>query len=301
MPRSSWKGFLKLSLVSVPVQAFNATTSGGGAITLNQLHDQCHSRIRYQKVCPIHGEVPSDEIVRGYEFAKGKYAVIDPEEIEKLRTESDKAVNMDKFVRPSQLDPIYYGGRTYYLTPDGPAGQKPYRLLQQSMADEGLICLGQVIMSGKEQLVVLRPIEKLLSMSVLHYDAEVKKPAAFQDELTDGQFSEEELKLTKMLIEATAAEEVDLSEYKDLYTERMAKLIEAKVEGKELVSPPAEEEPSVISLMDALKASVQEARKEPGKKKEAPAAKKSKAPKRKMAPSAGKRKGARKSKDKKTG
>ena len=98
--RSSWKGYLRLSLVSVPVKAYTATTTGGGEIHLNQIHADCHSRIRYQKVCPIHGEVSNDAIVSGYEFAKGQFVVIDPDELDKLRTESDKAVQIATFVAP---------------------------------------------------------------------------------------------------------------------------------------------------------------------------------------------------------
>jgi len=104
MPRSSWKGFIKLSLVSVPVKGYTATSSGGGQIRLNQLHEECNSRIKYQKVCPIHGEVPNDEIVMGYEYAKDQYAVIDPSELDKLRSESDRAVNIDRFVSPDEPD-----------------------------------------------------------------------------------------------------------------------------------------------------------------------------------------------------
>src|SRR5262249_40436231 len=127
--RSSWKGFLRFSLVSVPVKAYNATTSGGGEITLNQIHADCHSRIKYQKVCPVHGEVSGDAILSGYEFAKGQYVVVDPAEIEKLRPESDKAVQIDAFVSPATIDPIYQNGKTYYLVPDGPVAFKPYALL----------------------------------------------------------------------------------------------------------------------------------------------------------------------------
>ena len=93
--RSSWKGFLKLSLVSVPVKAYTATSSGGGEVRLNQLHAECHSRINYKKTCPIHGEVPNDQIVSGYEYSKGQYVVVDPEDIEKLRSEDEKAINID--------------------------------------------------------------------------------------------------------------------------------------------------------------------------------------------------------------
>src|SRR5262245_5335711 len=104
--RSSWKGFLKLSLVSVPVKAFTATASGGGDVRLNQLHAECHSRINYKKTCPVHGEVSPDQIVSGYEHAKGQYVVIDTDELEKLRTADDKAINIDTFVAPDELDPV---------------------------------------------------------------------------------------------------------------------------------------------------------------------------------------------------
>src|SRR6516165_9610326 len=111
--RSSWKGFLKLSLVSIPVKAYTATTSSGGEIHLNQLHAECHSRIQYKKTCPIHGEVKQDQIVQGYEQAKGQYVVIDPDELEKLRTEDDKAIKIDSFIEPGVLDPIYFSGKSY--------------------------------------------------------------------------------------------------------------------------------------------------------------------------------------------
>jgi DNA end-binding protein Ku len=276
--RSSWKGFIRLSLVSIPVKAYTASSSAGGEISLNQLHDECHSRIRYKKICPIHGEVANDEIVMGYEFAKDQYAVIDPAELEKLRSESDRAVNIDTFIQPEELDPIYFTDRTYYLTPDGPAGQKSYALLHQAMTDENLYCVGQVVLHGKEQLVLVRPAGKLLSMTALHYETQIKPASAFEDELVPTEFSAEEMKLTKMLVHATAEKEFDLSAYKDLYTERLTQLIEAKVQGEELVVAPADEPQTIINLMDALKASVAKAHAvapaKARKAKKAPAAKK---------------------------
>src|SRR5437667_6860512 len=124
--RSSWKGFLKLSLVSVPVKAYTATSGGGGEIHLNQLHAECNSRINYKKTCPVHGEVASDQIVSGFEHSKGQYVIVDTDELEKLRTEDDKASSIDTFVPAGTLDPIYSTGKTYYLIPDGPVAKKPY-------------------------------------------------------------------------------------------------------------------------------------------------------------------------------
>ena len=257
-PRSTWKGYLKLSLISIPLKAYTASSGGGSPISLNQLHEECKSRIRYQKTCPVHGEVSNDEIVSGYEFAKGQYVVIDPDELDKLRTENDKSISVDTFVPADSIDPVYHSGKTYYLVPDGPVGQKPYALLRDTMAESNLHAVAQVVLSKREQLVLLRPIEKLIGMTVLEYHAQVKQPAAFEDELTETESSQDELQLARTLIEGMAADEVDLSQYKDSYVEKLTALIEAKVEGKELVSPPADEAPPVINLMDALKASVQQ-------------------------------------------
>jgi DNA end-binding protein Ku len=284
MPRATWKGFIKLSLVSVPVKGYTATSSSE-SVSLNQLHAECHSRIQYKKSCPIHGEVSNDEIVKGYEFAKDQYAIIDTDEIEKLRSESDRSINIQKFISPELLDPIYFSGKTYYLTPDGQPGQKPYALLHQALVEENLCGLAQVVISNREQLVALRPLEKLLTISVLHYAAELNKPAAYEDELGSAEVSDQELKLAKTLIEATTEDEVSLDNYRDLYNERLTKLIETKVAGQEIVQAPAEEGPAVINLMDALKASVERTR---GKAPTAKAAAR-KAPEKKMPVAARKR------------
>src|SRR5262249_19131127 len=144
--RSAWKGFLKLSLVSVPVKAYTATTSGGGEIRLNQLHAECHSRINYKKTCPIHGEVTQDQIVSGYEYAKGQYVVVDTDELDKLRTEDEKAITITTFIPPETIDPVYFSGKTYYLIPDGPVGQKPYATILQAMTEDNRHAIAQVML-----------------------------------------------------------------------------------------------------------------------------------------------------------
>lgn len=259
-PRSSWKGYLRLSLVSVPVQAFNAVVSGGGEIHLNQLHADCGSRIRYKKVCPIHGEVSNSEIVSGYEHSKGRYVIVEPDELDKLRTDADRAVNIDTFVEPDEIDPLYYDGRSYYLVPDGPVGQKPYAVLTRAMQALGKYAVGQAVFSGKEQLVLVRPVEDLLVMTMLNYEAQVRRPSAFDDELTKPDVSKEEVRLAETLIKASTTGKFDLNKYHDLYTERLTKLINAKVQGEEIVAPPEEEVTPVINLMDALRKSVAQAK-----------------------------------------
>ena len=122
--RSIWSGFIRFGLVSVPVKAYTATASGGGGISLNQLHKDCNSRINYKKTCPVHGELKADEIVSGYEFAKGQYVVIDPSEVEKLRAANEKAIDVKAFIPPDVVDARYFSGKNWVLLPDGPVASK---------------------------------------------------------------------------------------------------------------------------------------------------------------------------------
>ncbi len=276
-PRSSFKGFLKLSLVSVPVKAYTANSTGA-EITLNQLHGKCNHRIRYVKTCPEHGEVPAEEIVSGYEYSKGQYAIVDVEELEKLRTHADRSINIHGFLPDDVLDPIYHSGRTYYLLPDGAVGQKPYALLREVMKAEGLCALAEVVLSGREQLVLLRPVESLLALVILSHEGKVKQPSSFTDELTEMTQSKEELSLTRTLIQASRIKSFDYGKYKDGYVEKLTRLIQTKVEGREVVAEPDTEEPKIINLIEALKLSVAQAQ-----KAGTPSARKREA---KMAPSA---------------
>jgi DNA end-binding protein Ku len=257
-PRATFKGFIRLSLVSVPVKAFTATNTSA-EIRLNQLHANCNSRIKYLKSCPTHGVVTNDEIVSGFEYAKDQYVVIDPEEVSKLRKESERAVDIQGFIHRDMLDAIYFSGRTYYVLPDGPAGNKPFALLHKAMVDGELYAIATAILSGREQMVVIRPIDELLGMSVLSYDKTIKKPEQFTDELKSPKITDEEMKLTRTLIEASTLEELDMAAYQDEYVEKLRELIQAKVDGQEVVAAPNPEEPKVINLMEALKASVENA------------------------------------------
>jgi DNA end-binding protein Ku len=255
-PRSSWKGFLRLSLVSVPVKAYTANASGGGEIHLNQIHAECNSRINYKKTCPIHGELTSDQIVSGYEIAKGQMIVIDPSELEKMRSASDKAVNIDSFVEHERLDPVYYSGKNYYLVPDGPVATKPYALLLEGMRERNVYGVARVVMHGKDQVVLLRPLDRLITMTILSFESQVVKPATFESDVPPQQMSDDEKKLVDTIIRSMTPKEFDYTQYKDHYTEKLTELIQAKVEGKEVVAAPAEEQAGVINLMDALKASL---------------------------------------------
>jgi DNA end-binding protein Ku len=255
---ASWKGFLKLSLVSVPVKAYTATATGSD-ITLHQLHAKTHARIQYKKFAPEVGEVSGDQIVKGYEYAKGQYVIVDEEELDKLRTESDKSVRIDGFIKTEQLSSIYLGGRTYYLTPDGPVGQKPYSLLLKRMQANSVAAIAEVVISQKEQVVLVRPLDGVLAMTVLIRKDEVKPASAFKDEITESESSEAEVSLADTLIQASILKDFDYGRYKDLYKDKLTKLIQMKIEGQEVIQVHDPEEPKIINLMEALKRSVAEA------------------------------------------
>lgn len=299
-PRTSWKGFIKLSLVSVPVRAFTAHDTGE-EVRLNQLHKECNSRVKYKKVCPEHGELTSADIVSGYEYTKGQYVVIDPQEISKLRKESDKSIQIDGFISPDEIDPMYLAGKTYFLLPDGIAGNRPYALLQEGMIEAGVVAIAQIIMSGREQLVLLRPLQNMLAMSVMSYPKNIKDLAPFQGELEDQETTKDEMALAQTLIGASKIEDFSLEKYEDQYVKNLKKLIQMKVDGEEIVEAPDHEEPKILNLMEALKKSVAEAQ-AGSHRKMAPSEKipsRKKAGKRKAAPS--QKRASKKTKKKKSG
>ena len=289
-PRTSWKGFIKLSLVSVPVKAYTANNTSE-EIRLNQLHQDCNQRVKYQKICPEHGELSSSDIVSGYEYTKGHYVLIEASEVAKLRKESDKSINIDGFIKPDEIDPLYYSGKTYYLLPDGVAGNKPYQLLHKGMVDANVCAMAQIVLSGREQLVLLRPLEDMLIMTVLQHEKKIKSMDQFSDDLEMQEMTDEEKALTATLISASFIEDFKFGRYGDAYVEKLTKLIQMKIDGQAVVAEADPEEPKILNLMEALKKSVAAAQ----TAKKAPAARKA-APK-KMAPSAtNKKKATRKKK-----
>lgn len=255
MPRSTWKGYLKLSFVSVPVKGYSANTGAGG-VQLHQLHAECNSRIKYQKTCPIHGVVSNDEIVSAYEYGDDQYVVIDRKELKTLRAAGERAVNVEAVVKAGSIDPLYFTEKTYYLLPDGAVGQRPYALLEQALDSEDRWAVARAVLYGREELVVIRAVEGLLSMTAIKYDAEVVHPQALADEVETPSLTDDEKSLTKTLLKAFVKPKFSLAAFKDDYVEHLTDLIEAKVAGKKIVAAPAAEEPPIINLMDALKKSV---------------------------------------------
>jgi DNA end-binding protein Ku len=254
--RASWRGTLRFGLVSFPVEAFNARIQEEGSVTLHQLHAECHSRIHYEKVCPIHGKVSNDEIISGYEYKRGQYVEIDPEELDALRSEQEKSLTIDTFIEPEEIDLIYLDGRMYYLAPDGPQAKEPYTVLQEALVKTNRYGIGQVVFSGKDQLVVVRPYHEALHMAMLNYGNEIRSANEVVGQLPSIRRTDRKVGLAEQLVEHWGKRHFDLSDYVDPYFEKIKELIEAKIEGREIITPEVEEEPEVVNFTDALRKSL---------------------------------------------
>lgn len=254
--RSAWKGFLKLSLVSVPVEAYSAISASEGEFHFNQLHESCHSRIKYVKTCPIHGPVPPEEIVSGYEYEKGHYVVIDKTELSSLRSEEEKTADILAILSSDTLDPIYLTDHSAYLVPDGKVAKKPYAVIERCLREQKRIAIAHRVSNGKDEMVQIRPADGLLVMTTLNNAVQIRNPDEFREEMSGVDVAASELKLTRTLFDAFYRDDFELDEFKDHYDERVAELIEAKVKGRKVVSVRKEDTPDVINLMDALKKSL---------------------------------------------
>jgi len=252
--RASWKGYLTVNLVAFQVEAFNTLESGRGEHHFHQLHAPDHKRIHYAKVCPTHGEVPNKEIVSGYEYKKGKYVEIEPEELDVLRTRRERSLALDAFVAPDEVDLVYLDGRTYYLGPVGAQSQEAYVLLRDAMKQTNRVGIGQVVFAGRDQLAMVRPADHILVMELLNWPEQIRSVDFIK--LKRQKAASKSAKLAKALVEAATDKHFDFQEYHDRYQERITELINAKVKGKKVVAPEEEEEPEVVNLIDALRKSV---------------------------------------------
>ena len=251
--RATWKGFLKVSLVNIPIKVFPATESGA-TISFNQLHGECRTRIQQKKWCPhCNREVSIAEIVKGYEFEKGHFVVMEEEDFEKVRTESTRVIDLVQFASDSAIDPMYVD-RTYYLAPDGPVAGEAFAVMRDGM--EGKVGVGKLALYGREYLVAVRPHERGIVMHTLHHAAEIRGIDQV-DELNSvtTKVKPEEVRLAKQIIESFEAP-LDLATYRDEYQEGLKAIIDAKIAGQEIVAPAVEAPARVVNLMDALRKSL---------------------------------------------
>src|SRR5437867_4148475 len=251
--RPTWKGYLKISLVNIPIKVFPATDAGA-TLSFNQLHAECQTRIQQKRWCPhCQREVPNTDIVKGYEFEKGRYVVVGDEDIEKVRVESTRVISLEKFADDAEIDPIYLE-RPYYLAPDGPVAKEAFAVIREGL--KGMAGIGKVALYGREYLVKVQPREQGLVMYTLRHAAEIRSMDAI-DELADmpAQVKPDEVKLARQVI-GTFEGDVDLETYHDAYQTGLREIIDAKIEGREIVAPEIEAPPKVVNLMDALRRSL---------------------------------------------
>jgi DNA end-binding protein Ku len=265
--RATWKGFLKISLVNIPIKVFPATESAG-SVSFNQLHGECQTRIQQKRWCPhCNREVPHSEIVKGYEFEKGRYVVLSEEDFDKVRPESTRVIDLVQFADDSSIDPMFVD-RAYYLAPDGPVAADAFAVMREGM--KGKVGVGKLALYGREYLVAVKPQQRGIVMYTLHHAAEIRGIEAV-DELNavPEQVKPEEIKLAKQVI-STFEGPLDLATYKDEYRAGLQQIIDAKIAGEEIVAPQVEAPARVVNLMDALKKSLDAV--SAGKKKPAKAA-----------------------------
>jgi DNA end-binding protein Ku len=255
MARAVWSGSISFGLVNVPVKAYTAVREH--KISFNQLEKDSGARIRYEKVSEDSGErVEPRDIELGYEIRKGRYVTFDQSELDELRPESTRAVEVTEFVALEEIDPIYYE-RTYWLAPDGEAAEKAYQLLRAAMEERQRVGIGTVVMRNKQYLTAIRPLDGVLAMSTMRFADEIVSQSE-TDELPSRRSKPEAkaVRLAVQIVDSLAAE-WDPERYRDTYTDQLRTIIERKDKGKDAVVEKAPaQQAEVLDLMAALEASV---------------------------------------------
>ena len=258
MPSAIWTGSIGFGLVQVPVRLVTATRSKD--VSFNQLEAGTGARIRYRKISEKTGdEVTADKIQRGYEISKGRYVIVEDEEIETLRPKGSRAIEIEEFVDLEEIDPIYFE-QPYYLAPDK-RGMKPYKLLVDAMTEMNKVAIGRIVLRSKERLVTIRPLDGLLCVETMRYpDEVVSRDAILGDVEDDVELTDREKLMAQQLVESLASEAFDPSKYTDEYREQLLDLIQRKSAGEEIVAEPETEAPAkVLDLVAALEASLAKA------------------------------------------
>jgi DNA end-binding protein Ku len=251
MAATVWTGRITFGLVSIPVKLYTATTSHD--LSFNLLHEKDKSRIKMQYFCPEDEKVVDrSELVKGYEYEKNQYVILEEDELDRIKPESSSNLDIQAFIKVSEVDPIYFE-RTYYLGPSEESTEKTFSLLATAMEKTGRAAIGKLLMREHEYLALIRPAMGGLVLDLMHYEDEVKEN---QHRVRNGkQIRQKELELAEQLIE-NLSEKLDLSKFKDEYQERLQQLIDAKIEGRTLKIVRPKKKPQVTDLLTALERSV---------------------------------------------
>jgi DNA end-binding protein Ku len=258
MPRAMWKGAISFGLVTIPVSVYPATEEK--TLRFNQLHDEDGGRIRMKRVCSIDGdEVGYEHIVKGYEYEKDRYVILTDEDFEAIPVESSRAIDIQQFVELEEIDPMQYK-KSYYLVPEE-TGAKAYALLREALNRSGKVGIAKVSFRDKEHLAALRFRDEAFVLETMYWPDEIRE-ADFGGVDVSAKIRPNELEMAQTLIENLTAD-WDPTEFKDEYREAMLRIVEAKINGEEIEIVEAEPTAKVVDLMEALKASVAAAKKEP--------------------------------------
>jgi DNA end-binding protein Ku len=257
--RPVWTGQIRLALVALPVKLYSALDSRE-KISFNQIHEPSKQRIKYEKVVPGIGAVDKDEIVKGYEFSKGRYVLFSDEEFDALKVDSKKTLDMIQFAPAETIDPIYFD-KPYYALPDGKMADEPYRVVCEALKKTNTIGLGQITMRGRSYIAAVKPYEDGLMVETLHYAEELRAAKAFFDEIPTGKLDADLVDLAQELITRKKAK-FDPAKFEDEYTIAIERLVKKKIERHGELVLEDQEDPSpdygdnVVSLVDALKKSL---------------------------------------------
>src|SRR5436309_1432242 len=259
MAASVWTGYLTFGLISMPVRLFSGARSNH--VSFHMLHRDDHVRVKQQLVCPEEDKVIGrDEIVKGYEFRKGEYVIIEPDEIKRIEPKTAKAMEILEFIKADEIDPIYFES-SYYMMPEE-AGRRPYALLQKALEDSNYVAVAKLAMHNREYTVFLRPYNGGMMLHTMYYQDEIRDVEGFGP--VDVEIKEAELKVAHQLVKALEAD-WEPEKYYDTFEANVKELIKAHLEGKQVSTAEKPKKPApVVDLMDALKASLEQME---GKKK----------------------------------
>ncbi|HXV34801.1 MAG TPA: Ku protein [Gaiellaceae bacterium] len=274
--RTIWNGSINFGLVTIPIGL--AVAQQRKDVSFRTLHRECGTPIKQKRWCPFHErDVEADELVKGWEFAKGQFVVVEESDLEAVALTRSQSIDIAKFVDLEEVDPIYFD-RAYYLAPaDAPAQRRPYVLLLRAMQEANVAAIGKFVLWGKENLCLIRPLGESLALETLYYAEDIRAREEIDEAVGETEVAEPELEMARQLV-ASLVGEFDPEEFVNEYRGELRAMLEAKLAGEEIVAPERPAEAPVVDLMEALKESVAQARtaKEPAAKKK-PAARKKRA------------------------
>jgi DNA end-binding protein Ku len=279
--RTIWNGSINFGLVNIPIGL--AVAQQRKDVSFRTLHRECGTPIKQKRWCPVHErDVEADELVKGWEFAKGQFVMVEESDFEAVALQRSQSVDIDRFVSLEDVDPIFFD-RTYYLSPaDAPAQRRPYVLLLRAMQEANVAAIGKFVLWGKENLCLIRPLGDSLALETLFFAEDIRARAEIDDAVGETEVSDGELDMARQLVSSLVGEFVP-EDFENAYRGELRAMLEAKLEGREITVPEPTPVAPVVDLMDALKQSVAQAKKQRGAAAKGAAEKKAPARKKRAA------------------